>query len=78
VDISHTYVQDLIVSIISPSGKTANLHNRIGGDKDDILQEYDITTTPGLADLLEDDVSGDWRLSLVDCARFDKGKLNRW
>ncbi len=40
VHIVHTYIGDLIVTLIAPDGSTYPLHNRAGGSTDDIDQTY--------------------------------------
>jgi len=78
VDISHTYIQDLSVTLASPSGKTATLHDRIGGGQDNIQQEYTPANQPELNQLLGEEVGGDWQLQVADHVGLDTGKLNRW
>lgn len=78
VDISHTFIQDLTVNLISPSGKTIVLHNKTGGSNDNIQQAYSPATHPQLGCLLGDDGAGDWKLHVADNAGMDEGKLNKW
>lgn len=78
VDITHTYVGDLIVELVSPSGKVAVLHNRGGGSKDDLKTTFDPTSTPTLATLAGEPAVGNWVLRVRDLAGQDLGKLNRW
>ncbi len=78
INISHTYIQDLTVKLSAPSGKTVTLHDRTGGDADDIQQTYTSTTYPQLAPLLNESAVGDWTLTVTDQAGMDTGKLNQW
>lgn len=78
VDISHTFIGDLRVSLIAPSGTAAILHDRRGGGTDNLQQTFDSTSTPGLAALLGQPMSGDWTLHVQDLAARDTGRLNRW
>ena len=78
VDLTHTYIGDLQVILKSPSGKTAILHNREGGHKDDLRKTYTSETLPALAALLGEKLSGPWELHIKDTARQDTGRLNRW
>lgn len=78
VDISHTWIGDLRVSLVAPGGDEVVLHARGGGRDDDIRRAYDITTTPALAALLGKPVQGDWTLRVADLARSDVGRLNAW
>jgi subtilisin-like proprotein convertase family protein/subtilisin family serine protease len=78
IDITHTYIGDLRVMLIAPSGKTVMLHNRIGGSLDNIIRTYSPVSTPELATLKGQPMHGAWRLRVVDLEAVDVGKLNRW
>ncbi len=72
LDISHTYRGDLVVTLTSPSGKSAVVSNRAGGSADDLKGGFDLTQFAG------EPVAGDWKLSVQDAARQDVGTLNQW
>jgi len=78
VDITHTYVGDLNVDLIAPSGTRIALHQRSGGDTDNLIKTYTAATTPGFASLRGQPVQGAWRLQVSDLEARDVGKLNRW
>lgn len=80
VDIAHTYIGDLKVSLISPAGTTVVLHNRTGGSTDNIVTWYDTETTPAesLAAFNGQDSFGTWTLKVEDLASGDSGTLNGW
>ena len=78
VDISHTYIGDLIVSLVAPSGTEIRLHDRSGSYNDDIRRSFDTTDTPALTRLNGESVTGDWKLLLRDFALRDVGVLHRW
>jgi len=78
VDISHTYIGDLVVTLISPSGDRAIIHDKKGESEDDLRGTFDISTTPSLANLLGQPVKGAWTLEVKDVSAIDKGKLNSW
>jgi subtilisin-like proprotein convertase family protein len=78
VDISHTYIGDLTVKLISPFNKTVTLHNRTGGTADNIQKEYNTASLPKLKDLSGKDVYGKWKLAVADKSGMDIGKLNKW
>jgi len=78
VDISHSYISDLNVTLIPPAGPNIPLHARSGGDQDNIIKTYTAATTPALATLRGIAVQGAWRLRVADVAASDVGKLNRW
>jgi subtilisin-like proprotein convertase family protein len=78
VDITHTYIGDLVVEIVSPSGQRATLHSRSGAGLDNLITTYDSATVAALAPLIGIPVQGDWVLHVRDVAGRDVGKLNRW
>ena len=83
VDISHTYIGDLIVELESPSGTVIRLHDRTGGSTDNLITTYDDATNapdgPGLlADVNGESAMGTWILSGSDNAGGDVGTLNSW
>lgn len=78
VDIRHTYVGDLRVELIAPSGERAVLHERSGGGADDIQRKFNTATDPQLARLIGNPVGGDWRLQITDLAAYDTGTLDSW
>ena len=49
VDITHTYIRDLVVSLRSPKGTLVHLHQRTGGSADDVVKTYTEALTPGLS-----------------------------
>ncbi len=78
VDISHTWISDLRVALISPAGTSVLLHNLQGGDSDNIVKTYDTASTPELAKFVNEPISGNWTLKISDLAHEDLGKLNAW
>ena len=76
--IQHTYIGDLRVTLVSPSGETAVLHDRDGGSQNDIVETYDLGSTPGLQTFVGDRIAGDWALEVTDHARWDTGQLISW
>ena len=78
LDIAHTYVRDLVVTLQSPGGARVDLHHRSGGSADNIMRTFTEDDTPGLAVLRGQPVTGDWKLLVSDHEAADLGKLNRW
>lgn len=80
VDITHTWVGDLQVSLVTPGGQEVILHGRSGGSADNIRASFTAQTTPALAALVQTNtaVRGSWTLKAADFARQDVGKLNSW
>jgi extracellular elastinolytic metalloproteinase len=78
VDIAHTFIGDLLVTLVSPTGKTAVVHNRAGGSRDNIVTSFRSEDIPALAGLLGDQAKGDWKLQVADLANTDVGTLQHW
>lgn len=78
LDISHTWIGDLIVHLIAPDSTDVLLHNRAGGGRDNIQETHDLRGLPVLASLREKSLAGDWTLHVQDMAKRDKGVLKSW
>lgn len=83
VDITHTYIGDLRITLTSPDGVTVTLHDRTGGSSDDINETWDDATNvpdgPGsLSSFNEGESMGTWTLEISDNAGADTGTLNSW
>ena len=78
IDINHTWIGDLRVSLRSPAGTEVVLYDQAGGSADNLAQTYTAATTPGLALLTGQPLSGPWQLNVSDRAAQDVGKLDKW
>ncbi len=78
VDISHTYIGDLRVTLISPSGTAMVLHDREGGSANDLHAQFDSTSAPQLSLVAGEQVNGEWLLHVQDLAAADRGRLKSW
>jgi M6 family metalloprotease-like protein len=78
IDITHTYIGDLEVELVSPSARSAIIHARQGGSQDNLVQTYNSATNSALAALQGQPVAGDWVLRVRDLDAQDSGTLNRW
>ncbi len=78
VEISHTYIGDLVVELFSPAGRRATLHARQGGSTDDLFATYDSDRPGELSSMVGQPMQGNWVLRLSDRARADVGKLRKW
>jgi subtilisin-like proprotein convertase family protein len=78
VDITHTFIGDLNVSLQTPAGTSVALHQRTGGSTDNLIQRYTFTNTPALQTLRGQPIQGAWRLRIADLEAQDVGKLNQW
>ncbi|MFC4071716.1 M4 family metallopeptidase [Actinoplanes subglobosus] len=72
IHIVHTYVGDLVVSLVAPDGSVYTLRNRSGGSADNI----DTTYTANLSS--ETAPNGTWNLRVQDAASADVGYINSW
>ena len=78
VEIKHTFIRDLLVDIVAPSGQSATLHNRSGGSADDVIRTYNLSSTPALQSLVGQTIEGDWTLRVRDLEGQDLGSLEKW
>jgi len=71
VDISHTFIGDLTVTLDNGTDQVL-LHARTGGGSDDLKTTF-------LADGFRgDELAGTWTLLVVDSAGLDEGTINGW
>lgn len=78
VDITHTFIGDLNVTLTSPTGSSVTLHERSGGSADNLTQAYDVSTKPALSAFDGEPARGIWTLQVKDLARVDRGRLKSW
>lgn len=82
VDITHPRISDLIVDLQSPGATTVRLHDRTGGEADDLVTTYDDPTAPDgpgtMNDFDGEDVVGTWTLAVSDYLGGATGTLNGW
>ncbi len=79
LDITHSFIGDLRVELLSPAGRRALLHAQLGGAQDDLVMTYDSAAPSSvLAPLVGQSIAGDWILRVTDLAGQDVGKLNKW
>ena len=78
VDIEHTYIGDLIVSVKPPAATAVAaviLHSREGGSNDNIKTTFDEISTPTLSAIKNKSPQGTWVLIVEDKERQDTGKI---
>lgn len=75
VNITHSYSGDLEINLTAPSGKSAVLHARAGGSKDNIELVFDEAV---VQDFVGEKAKGKWTLTVKDFAPRDEGTLNNW
>jgi len=71
LDLSHTYVGDLTITL-SHGDVTHTLWAKAGGRQQDIQQTFTVDAWSGK------DAKGEWILKIVDSASMDDGTLNSW
>jgi aminopeptidase S len=74
VDLAHTYRGDLVVAV-EHGGRTWTLHDREGGNADDLVQTF---TLDAVGNAFTGDPSGTWTLRVSDHAGADVGTLRSW
>jgi subtilisin-like proprotein convertase family protein len=80
VEIDHTYIGDLTVTLESPSGTRVVLHDRSGSSADDIVGTYGLDLNPAepLTVLNGEPANGTWTLEVRDDGNGDNGSLDAW
>ncbi|EDM67684.1 cold-active serine alkaline protease [Moritella sp. PE36] len=71
LDIKHSYIGDLKVTLTSPTGTKAILHNNSGGSDRNLNTTYDV-------DFSGNESKGRWQLKIVDTSSQDTGSLEGW
>ncbi len=81
LDLEHTYIGDLIVTLMPPSGLApakVTLHNRAGGAAQNIKRSYDMLDTTALAAFKGKNLKGTWTLKIQDAEARDEGTLKQF
>ncbi len=80
MDITHTWIGDLRLKLVSPAGTSIFLHDRSGSSNDDIVGNYPNTLTPAasLSAFIGEPLDGTWTMVVSDHAGADTGTLNSW
>jgi subtilisin family serine protease len=81
VDLTHTFIGDLILTLKPPAGlgvAPVVLHRRAGGSGKEIKKRYDADNTPALARFAGKSCKGTWTLTIQDAAAEDSGTLARF
>jgi subtilisin-like proprotein convertase family protein len=78
VGIKHTYIGDLRVELVAPTGRVIVLHNRTGGPTDNLSITYSPDSLPALTGLNGQEVNGQWILRARDLTSMDTGRLDKW
>lgn len=79
VEIEHTYIGDLVVTLKTPLPiEPILLHNRLGGGTRNLKKIYDRVNAPGLTAVEGKSAQGNWSLEIADRAARDAGQVRRF
>lgn len=78
VDIEHTYIGDLLIQIIAPSGLSEYIHIHEGGGSANLVRDYDSDTPGVMPNMAGQTVTGDWTLHVADRSSSDTGTFKSW
>jgi subtilisin-like proprotein convertase family protein len=81
LDLTHTYIGDLVVTLMPPPGLTpakAVLHDRTGGATQNLKRTYDMLDTAALASWKGKSLKGTWTLKIEDKEARDEGTLKQF
>ncbi|HEY9858544.1 MAG TPA: S8 family serine peptidase [Candidatus Obscuribacterales bacterium] len=78
VNLEHSFLGDLEISLIAPRGQTVLLQGRTLGRRTQLQASYSLQNTPLLRKLLNQPAAGRWQLWIIDRALMDTGTLKSW
>ncbi|HEY9747769.1 MAG TPA: S8 family serine peptidase [Allocoleopsis sp.] len=78
VNLEHSFLGDLEISLIAPRGQTVLLQGRTLGRRTQLQTTYSLQNTPLLRKLLNQSAAGRWQLWIIDRAAMDTGTLRSW
>jgi len=78
LDVEHSYLGDLEITLTPPQGEAALLQSRTLGRATRLQTTYTLQTTPFLQYLLNLPAKGVWQLRLIDQAALNTGRLLSW
>lgn len=78
ITLEHTFLGDLTLTLVAPSGQRILLQGRTLGRQTRLQTTYTLQTTPLLKRLLGQSARGTWQLHIVDHAQGDTGVLRNW
>ncbi len=78
INIEHPFIQDLIVKLVAPSGKSVIVHNR-EGIVDNSIRNIQRAYGPEYFQVMNGEpIQGEWKLEVSDNSKRDVGRLNGW
>jgi extracellular elastinolytic metalloproteinase len=79
VDIAHTRLQDVGMTLMSPHGARTSLHTQHTSGAQSLVRTWDLRELTGIRrQLINQPMAGVWRLQVRDLAPGETGALNKW
>ncbi len=78
INIEHSYLRDLRITLLTPAGKSTILHNRIARKDRSLVRTYNPGSVPALRACIGERVTGKWILKVEDLAKENKGFFFSW
>jgi subtilisin family serine protease len=78
VNITHEFLGDLEIYLISPNNQQVLLQSRTLGKQTQLERTYSVRSHPVLKQLLSISARGNWQLQVIDNSPPDVGQLNIW
>jgi subtilisin-like proprotein convertase family protein/V8-like Glu-specific endopeptidase len=79
VNITHTYIGDLVLKLVDPSGQVVVLQTKKGGRTRDLRGTFGKElVAEGNLQSLQNSVAGTWKIQVSDIVRIDTGTLLEW
>lgn len=75
VELEHPLIGDLVISVVSPSGREVILHDRVGGSQQMINKKW---STASLSDFVGEPTLGTWTLKIKSFHSSTTGTLKHW
>ena len=78
VNIEHSYLRDLRITLFTPAGKHIVLHDRLARKDRSLVRTYNSGSVSGLRDYIGERVWGKWTLMVADLSKENKGFFHSW
>lgn len=78
VNIEHSYLRDLRVTLFTPVGKHIVLHDRLARKDRSLVRTYNSGSVPGLRACIGERVQGKWTLKVADFSKGNIGSFLSW
>lgn len=79
IDLKHSYIGDLVITLVHPSGDVGVIRSKTGGGTDDLHIVYGIggEAPEDISPLTGKDISGEWKVVIEDKANSDQGSIEK-